>query len=393
MQIAYWTLCTAIAMGCTAWLVQAALAVRAMRAIPVLVDTDCPPPAQRPRVTLIVPACNEAESIEAAARSLLAQDYPNLEFILVNDRSTDRTGEIIERLASADPRIRALHVTHLPAGWLGKVHALHSASKIATGDWLLFIDADVHLAPSALQKAIAFCVGRGREHLAILPTFWSSTFWLDAVMASFLRMGVIGSRSWAIEDPRSTAAIGVGAFNLVRRDAFARTPGFEFLRLEVVDDIGLGQMLKRCGVRSSFAVGRDLVGLHWYRSVNEMVRGTEKNAFAAIGRYSPLRTIGFVAAYLVMELAPLVALLPLWPIWLNALGAASLVAALSAIAMLARRLRQRLLPALLFPAGAAIFAYAVLRSGVLAILRGGLLWRGTLYRTTDLRAGQRYRFL
>lgn len=393
MASAYWLAGSAVLIGCVGWIVQALLAWRAMRATPVLNETSYPAPKSWPRVSLIVPACNEAETIEAAARSLLALDYPNLEFIVINDRSTDATGTIIDRLAAADPRVRAIHIGELPVGWLGKVHALHTATKSATGDWLLFIDADVHLAPSALQKAIAFCDGRGRDHLTILPTFWSSTFWLDAVMASFLRLGIVGSRSWAIEDPRSSAAIGVGAFNLVRRDALARTPGFEFLRLEVVDDIGLGQMLKRCGVRSSFALGRDLVGLHWYRSVGEMVRGTEKNAFAAIGRYSAVRTIGFVVAYLAMEFAPLFALLPGWPIWLNGLGAASLIAALGAIAALARRLRQPLLPALLFPAGATIFAYAVLRSGILAIVRGGLLWRGTLYRTADLRAGQRYRFL
>lgn len=393
MDFAYWLAVGAVALGCIGWIVQAVLASRAFRATPILSDTSYPAPAAWPRVSLIVPACNESETIEAAARSLLALDYPDLEFILVNDRSTDATGAIIDRLAAADPRVRTIHIRDLPAGWLGKVHALHTATQAATGNWLLFIDADVHLAPAAMHKAIAFCEGRGREHLAILPAFWSSTFWLDAVMASFLRIGIIASRSWAIEDQRSTAAIGVGAFNLVRRDALARTPGFEFLRLEVVDDIALGQMLKRCGVRSSFALGRDLVGLHWYRCVAEMVRGTEKNAFAAIGHYSALRTIGVILAYLTVELSPFLALPPIWPLWLNALGAVSLAAALGTIAALARRLGRPLFPALLFPAGAAIFAFAVLRSGILAIIRGGLLWRGTLYPTAELRAGQRYRFL
>jgi hypothetical protein len=251
----------------------------------------------------------------------------------------------------------------------------------------------VHLAPSTLRKAIAYCTARDREHLAILPSFWSSTFWLDAVMASFLRMGVIGSRSWAIENPDSTAAIGIGAFNLVRRDALARTPGFEFLRLEVVDDIGLGQMLKRSGVRSSLALGRDLVGLHWYRSVGEMIRGTEKNAFAAIGHYSALRTIGVVLAYVVTELSPIFALLPVWPVAVNILGGVSLIVAIGTIIGMMRWMRRPILPALLFPAGALIFAFAVLRSGILALVRGGLLWRGTLYPTAELRAGQRYRFL
>lgn len=382
-----------VSIGCAAWLIQAVLAVRAMRATPILAHTEYAQPAAWPRVALIVPACNEAATLDAAARSLLAQDYPDLEFIFVDDRSTDGTSAIVDRLAAADPRVRAVHIDRLPAGWLGKVHALHTASQVATGQWLLFIDADVHLAPQALRKAIAFCIARDREHLAILPEFWSSTFWLDAVMSSFLRLGIIGSRSWGIENPESTAAIGIGAFNLVRRDALARTPGFEFLRLEVVDDIGLGQMLKRSGVRSSFALGRELVGLHWYRSVGEMVRGTEKNAFAAIGHYSVARTIGVILAYLISEWSPIAALLPIWPPALNVLGGVTLVVAVATIAGMMRWMRRPILPALIFPAGALIFAYAVLRSGVLALVRGGLLWRGTLYPTRELRLNQRYRFL
>src|SRR5262249_26447939 len=152
-----------------------------------------------------------------------------------------------------------------------------------------------------------------------------------------------------------SASMGIGAFNLVRREALARTPGLEWLRLEVVDDVGLGQMLKRHGVRCSVVNGRGLVQLHWYRNVPEMARGTEKNAFSAIGRYSILRLLGFSALYLLLEYSPLLALLPLGVPWLPVCGAVSLVVALVTITVFCRWVRRPVLPGLLFPIGAAIF--------------------------------------
>lgn len=382
-----------LVVGCAYWVLKCVLAMRAIRATPVLADCQAPAPVVWPRISVIIPARNEADSIESAIRSQLAQDYPDLEFVLINDRSSDRTGAIITRLAADDSRVRPIHIRELPDGWLGKVHALNVGVRAATGNWLLFIDADVHLSPGTLREAIAYCMARDREHLALLPSFWSSTFWLDVALASFMRLGVIGSRPWAIEDPRSSASIGVGAFNLVRRDALSRTPGFEWLRMEVVDDIGLGQMLKKHGVKSSFALGRERVSLHWYRSLPEMLRGTEKNAFAALARFSYLRLAAFVVLYPLVEISPLLALLPHGIPWLTALGAVGLLCALTCILTISRWLRQSPISALLFPAGAAIIAFAALRSGVLAARRGGLLWRGTLYPTNDLRAGQRYRFI
>lgn len=382
-----------VLLGSLYWLAKAILAVRAIRATPVLAETNPPPPAQWPRVSIIIPACNEAGTIEAAVRSQLAQDYPDIEFVLINDRSTDGTGEIIERLAAADARVRAMHIDRLPEGWLGKVNALHTGVRESSGAWLLFIDADVHLAPTTIRDAIAYCTARDREHLALLPTFNPASFWLDVALASFMRLGIIGARPWAIENPRSRASIGVGAFNLVKRAALERTPGFAWLRMEVVDDIGLGQLLKRSGVRSSLALGRDRVSLHWYHSLPEMLRGTEKNAFAALARFDYLRLLAFVLIYPALEISPLLAFLPVSVNWLPGVGGVALLCAVFAIALIARWLRQPLLPGLLFPFGAVLVAFAALRSGVLALVRGGLMWRGTLYPTALLRAGQRYRFI
>src|SRR6185369_2740694 len=106
--------------------------------------------------SVVVPACNEARTIERALTSLLAQDYPDLEIVLVDDRSSDETGAIIEHLAASDRRISAIHVRELPAGWLGKVHALQRGLERARGELVLFTDADIHFAPGALRRAVAW---------------------------------------------------------------------------------------------------------------------------------------------------------------------------------------------------------------------------------------------
>jgi len=226
------------------WLWNLYAAIRVRRDVPSLDGFAPPAGAPLPRLSVVVAACNEAGTIDAAARTLLAQDYPDLEIVLADDRSTDATGAIIDRLADEDDRVRAIHVTALPEGWLGKVHALDRGTAEATGAFLLFTDADVRFAPDALRRAVALCEQRGLDHLAGLPACWSAGLLVDMVVAAFLRPFVAMMRPWAVPRPDSRAFLGVGAFNLVRRSALARTPGFAWLRMEVADDAGLGLMMK-----------------------------------------------------------------------------------------------------------------------------------------------------
>ena len=130
-----------------------------------------------PTLSIVVPACNEEDTIERGMNSLLALDYPHLEIIAVNDRSTDRTGAILDRLALSDPRLRVLHVETLPAGWLGKNHAMHSGSQAAKGKWLLFTDADVVFAPDALRRTVAFAERECLDHLVLSPRCETHGFW------------------------------------------------------------------------------------------------------------------------------------------------------------------------------------------------------------------------
>lgn len=381
-----------VALGVLYWLVGLVLAVRVVRAVPVLARSTAPPPSQWPRVSLIIPARDEAEQIEAAVRSRLAEGYPNLELILVDDRSSDGTAEIVDRLAAADQRVRATHIDHLPDGWLGKVYAMHVGSQLATGDWLLLSDADVHLAPGTLQRVIAFVTQRRLDHLAIVPELWPAGFVIDAVLATFIRVFSITARMWAVADQRSRASVGIGAFNLVRRSALDRAGGFHRLRLEIVDDAALGQIVKHSGARSAVANGRGLVALHWYRSLADMATGVEKSVYAVLGRFSALRLAVVCLGFILLELAPLVGLLfPPSPA-LVALASTGLLAAIVTQIIPSVWTRRPLLPAILYPLGSLLLVAVALRAGVLAVHRGGLLWRGRLYPTELLRQGMQFRF-
>src|SRR5512145_1182343 len=140
------------------WVLGFAYLIWGLKRLPVLNQQFAPAPERWPLLSVIIPACNEAANLESAVSTLTRQDYPHLEIMLVDDLSTDSTGEVIDRLALGDSRIRAVHVRTLPEGWLGKVHALQRGVEIARGEWLLFTDADIHFSEGTLRQAIAVAV-------------------------------------------------------------------------------------------------------------------------------------------------------------------------------------------------------------------------------------------
>jgi glycosyltransferase involved in cell wall biosynthesis len=369
----YWAL-TAIA----AWLLR--------RGVPLLERLSPPVPARWPRVSVVIPACDEAATIEGALRSRLLEGYPNAEYIVVDDRSKDRTGEIVDRLAREDARVVPMHVHELQAGWLGKVHAMHVALAHATGDYVLFSDADVHHERGTLAKVVAHCEQHAIDHVAAFPTVWSTTFWLDAVMTTLLRILAVASRGWKVADPRSRISIGGGTFNLVRRSTLDRIGGLAPLAMEVVDDAALGQLLKWSGARSCVLNARGFVGLRFYSSLRGAVLGMEKNAFAAIGRFDVSRFVIVLGAFCTLELAaPLALATGVAPV----VAAATLSFALLTQLAIARWLDRPALSALFAPFGVVVFAFGGIRSMIVTLRRGGIAWRGTYYPLPALRDGRR----
>ena len=358
-----------------------------VRAVPVLLGDRSPPPERWPRVSLIVPARNEVDTLGPAMRSRLADGYPALEVVLIDDRSTDGTSALVDAIAAEDPRVRPLHLTSLPPGWLGKLHAMSEGLRLASGEWLLFSDADVHLEPGTLARAVSYAEARGLDHLSVLPQLWPATWLVDVALAAFGRTGLVLARVWLVSDPRSKVGGSVGAFGLVRRTALERSPGIEHLRLEVADDLALGQMLKASGARSAVANGRGLVFIHWYRTLTELARGTEKAA--ALFDHRILPAVCWTGSLAALELGPfVVALLAPFPV-ARSLGLVAAALLFGSTLWMCRFAGQRILPALPWPLGVVINAVLLLRAAVLGKIRGGLQWRSTLYRPEELRPGRR----
>ncbi|MCX7748355.1 MAG: glycosyltransferase [Clostridia bacterium] len=344
-----------------------------------------------PKISIVIPACNEEAHIEEAVRSRLKDDYPNLEIILINDRSIDSTGEIIDRIAEEDSRIKTVHIKALPEGWLGKLYALHKGALAASGEWILFSDADVHVRPGVLNKVVSYCNEKGIEFLAVLPQIWPSGFLVDTILSYFIRIVYLtGGQIWAVENPKSKVSIGVGAFNFVKRSSFLKTKGFEWLRLELADDMGLGAMMKDSGAKCSVLNGLEQVELSYYSSVREMMVGLEKIMFTHFGNFSMLKPCLISLCIFLLDVMPFIAVLLLSNSVLKIIGMTILLLNIIGYASMNRWARYSVLPAACYPLGSLIFIFFLLRAGYLGVKRGGVIWRGTMYSNDLLKEGKRF---
>ena len=340
-------------------------------------------PTGSPSITVIVPARNEAADISATLHSLLSQDYPNLHIIAVDDRSTDQTGTIIDTIVAQHPeKLRAFHITELPSGWLGKTHAMALAAHQAPTDYLLFTDADVLFHPTAIRIALAHAVATHVDHLVILPTTIIKRFDEAAILGFFQIFSFWAGRPWRIPDPKAKRdAIGIGAFNLLRREAYQQVGGFESLRMEIIEDVGLGRRIKRAAHAQRIVFGRGLVCLHWASGITGLVSVMTKNLWAAFGFSISLALLGclWLLAFCV---APAVALL-FAPTRIPAIFTLAGVA--FAYRLMSRRSGISTWNVLFFPLGALIFIFTLLRSMLLTLKQGGIIWRGTFYPLAELR--------
>jgi hypothetical protein len=340
-----------------------------------------------PSVTAVVPCRDEVEGVERAMRSLLAQELVGLQIVAVDDRSTDGTGAILDGLAARDPRLEVLHVDALPDGWLGKNHACHAGALRARGDWILFTDADVVFAPDALRRAVEGARAHGLGHLAVAPRFVAPGFLERAFVTAFAALLAPLVRIPDLRRAGTRAYFGVGAFNLVRRDAYERAGGHRRLSLEVVDDVKLGLLLRRSGVAQGVARSDGLVSVRWQKGFVRSVLGLVKNAFAAL-EYRPGLAVAGALAGAFAGAAP-VAVLLLGPGALaRILAALAIAVAMLHHAVTARRVSgARGVEGLLMPACAVLLAGVVLGSAVVAWARRGIVWRGTHYPLDRIRAG------
>jgi glycosyltransferase involved in cell wall biosynthesis len=343
-------------------------------------------PEPKPRVSIIVAARNEEEHVEAAVGSLLALDYADYEVLAVNDRSTDRTGEILDRLArDSATRLRVLHVAELPPQWLGKPHAMGLAAQQATGDWLLFTDADVTFRPDALRRALVCAEESRADHLILFPTALMHSLSERMMFAFFPTLVVFGHRPWKVSDPQTRDYVGMGAFNLIRRSVYEALGVREKLRMDVLDDMKLGKLVKEGGYAQRVASGYGLLSLRWGHGALGVLDNLTKNLFALM-LYRWPRTLGAAFLLLLLNLGPFLGL-ALAPGWAR-LGYALTVGAVAAIYFLmSRRSSVSPLYVVLHPISTLLFAGTLLRSMFLTLGRGGVVWRGTKYPLEELRKG------
>jgi GT2 family glycosyltransferase len=389
MHIFWWLLGAALA---AVWLDRLQDAARGMRHV---ADITRPGwdrgPEHVPRVSIVVPARDEQEHVEAALASFAAQDYDNLEIIAVDDRSRDTTGAIMERAASpafaARPGLRfhVMHVGELPAGWLGKTHAMWLAGQRATGDWILFTDADVKLRADALRRAIVYAEDVKADHLVLFPTHALETVGERMALAGFGMLFVFGHRPWKVSDPKAKDSMGLGSFNLVRKSVYENVGTFRELRLQVVDDIKLGELVKTRGYSQHNVLGPGLLELHWGKGAQGIVRNLTKNLFAVLD-YSWLRALGACLMLIALNVLPFVGVW-LAPGWSKAGFAVAIAAITLLYAGIYRTSRISPAYAVLHPVNSLIIVYALLRSMATTLWHGGVVWRGTKYELEELRGG------
>ena len=338
-----------------------------------------------PEISLIFAARDEQEKLPAALATLVAIDYPRLEIVAVDDRSRDGTARILDDFAAQHPQLKVVHVRELPKGWLGKPHALQSGYEISGGELVVFTDADVKFQRDALRRVVTLLRERGLDHLTLLGDVERSGFW-DTVLLSFFGMGFqLATDPHNVSNPNSRSYVGVGAFQMLRRDAYEASGTHRRLAMEVVDDMKLGKIVKMAGFRSGVAVAQNYVSVAWHLGLGNLVRGVEKNFFAGAQFRVSVAAVQ-ISGLLVMNVLPFTGLV-FGHGWIRALAAISVLIATCFHLGVDVVMRVSPLYCLTLPLGATIFAYMVLRSTIITLRQGGIVWRDTFYPLDELRRG------
>jgi hypothetical protein len=353
--------------------------------LPWLKDYSPAADDQCPQVSLLFAARDEEEKLPIALETLRHIDYPRLEIIAVDDRSSDGTAQILRDGAKLNPKLRVASVESLPEGWLGKPHALQRAYETSNGEWLLFTDADVCFRPDAIRRAISLASAKQFDHLTLMSAVEMHGFWEKTVLTFFGLGFHLATNPRAVSNPRSRAYIGIGAFQLVKRSAYDTSGTHRRLAMEVVDDMKLGKIVKQAGFRSGAGIAQNFITVRWHAGIKNIVRGVTKNFFAG-AEFKISVVVLQLTALFCASILPFLAL-PFAHGWTLRFILLSATVAIGFHAGTATVMQASPLYALTHPLGAAIFSYMLLRSTVVTLVQGGIVWRGTFYPLDKLRRG------
>jgi glycosyltransferase involved in cell wall biosynthesis len=358
------------------WIYMGIMLFGYLKKIPVFRGTTCPDKELiYPSLSVIIPACNEEESLEQTITHLISQDYPDFEVIVINDRSTDRTREILAELEIKYPQLQVITVTDLPPKWLGKNHALDQGVKQSKGEWILFTDADIKYSPNSLKKTVGYALKSELDHLTIGPDVVYKGFFYGGFISFFgLVVAVIFMLS---------KSAGLGAFNLIKRSTYQAIGGYEAIAMQPVDDFALGKLVAKQGYKQSYGLSKGIISVKLYDNLLAMVKGIEKNQFAG-ANYSVSATLAMGCFLLFLHVYPFVGLF-FGPEWARVLCGVSVLTVFAIYNYSKNYLCLSLRHFFLHPISALLYLWAVLKSMVKILSRGGIEWRGTVYSLEELR--------
>jgi hypothetical protein len=368
------------------WVIYGGYCIMRIQGIPHV--GNFPPDSEEPQplVSVLVAARDEAKRLPEAMNSLLGLAETNYEVIAVDDRSTDATGKILDDFATRDPRLRVAHVRELPPNWMGKPHALQTAYEQSRGEWLLFTDADVRFHPEAATRALRLMRERKLDHLTLIASLDMQGFWEHTALSYIALAFLLGIRPWLVNRQGAGSYMGIGAFQMVRRSAYEEAGGHRRLAMEVVDDMKLGKMVKRAGFRSEVGIAEHFVHIRWQEGLRNITRGLTKNMFAGMS-FHVWKAVGTAFMVLILSVLPFVALGFAHGLALDFAIAASAGAILFNIAVLRGSGAKSLIYGFAHPIGALLFGWIAIRSMIVTLWRGGIVWRDTFYPLDELRRG------
>jgi chlorobactene glucosyltransferase len=357
----------------------------------IIVEPATAPPSQ-PLISVCVPARNEEKNIRRCVEALLSQNYPNFEVIVLDDRSSDATPEILRELATRDDRLKVIYGSDLPPGWAGKPHALYQAEKAARGEWLCFIDADTFLAHDALSSCYVKAIETSADLFTIMTFQITGTFWEKTILPLVMTALSVGFSPSKVNDPARKDAVANGQFIMIRRKVYEAIGGHEKVKDQIVEDKAISEQVKWNGYRLIVADGMRVASTRMYTSLPEMWEGWTKNVYLGLHDRPALLWLGVLG----VSLALITALfLPVWPIaggiwYLNGGNWMAVMVIVESLLMWAFlvyvrvrvALGMRIAPwyALTTPLGAAIFA-AIMFTSAWKVLSGqGVTWRGRVYK-------------
>jgi cellulose synthase/poly-beta-1,6-N-acetylglucosamine synthase-like glycosyltransferase len=342
-----------------------------------------------PIITVIMPAKDEEIHIEQSARSVLASDYPQIELLLVNDRSQDRTPEIMARLAAEDSRVKIISISELPPGWTGKTHAMFHAARQASGEIFLFTDADAVLKQDTLPRALHYFITNELDMLSLLPGFTRRGFIEDAVYAH-MALGIAYFYPLAeVNDKGKPAGLASGCFIMMKAKTYAEIGTWERFRKELTEDVALSKAVKAGGGKLSVLRAGDMVCTRPFETISDVCLFWKRTFYGGLEKSVP-KLLHLTANYLVLSLLSAL-FVGSGVIWLNG-GATLPVTVLFGASTLA--MTAMIIPLVIFirqerghwpygltvPVGTLIGAWVTLTTALTIIAHDGIRWRGSVYK-------------